>query len=39
MSRDIRINLDKDQLESILKWETYYDSQMNCDIEINLIKE
>jgi len=38
MSRDIRIQLDKWEIQSILDWETYYDTQVNCDIEITYNK-
>jgi len=39
MSRDIRIELSEDDIQSIKDWHPYYTSQSNCDIEIITDKE
>ena len=39
MSRDIRIHLDSDQLRSLQEWKVYYETQVNCDIEIKSDKQ
>ena len=36
MSRDIRIELDADELDWIKDWEIHYTSDKNCNIEIAL---
>jgi len=35
MSRDIRIKLSRDELDSIAWWVTYYHNESNVDIEIS----
>lgn len=36
MSRDIRLELNVEQMEAIKEWETILFNQQNCDIEITL---